>query len=72
MVQRSCKIKKNTTNENHTALIFKIHPDTCGKRDAIRNNIGESKTTNVYAVVVKKHQAGEVTPCLVGFVLLDL
>ena len=29
--------------------------------DAIRNNIGENKSTNVYAVVVKKHPAGLAT-----------
>ena len=27
----------------------------------IRNNTGENKSTNVYAVVVKKHQAGSAT-----------
>ena len=30
-------------------------------KDAIRNNTGESKSTDVYAVVVKKHQAGSAT-----------
>ena len=37
MVQRSCKIKKNTTNENHTALICKIHTDTRGSYFNIRD-----------------------------------
>jgi hypothetical protein len=30
-------------------------------KDVIRNNIGENKSTNVYAVVVKKHPAGSAT-----------
>jgi hypothetical protein len=30
-------------------------------KDAIRNNTGENKSTNVYAVVVKEHPAGSAT-----------
>ena len=30
-------------------------------KDAIRSNMGENKSTDVYAVVVKKHQAGSAT-----------
>jgi hypothetical protein len=30
-------------------------------KDDIRNNIGENKSTNVYAVVVKKHPSGSAT-----------
>jgi hypothetical protein len=30
-------------------------------KDAIRNNTGENKSSNVYAVVAKKHPSGSAT-----------